>query len=135
MRPPLRVIIADDHALFRQGLKSMLKLRPEVSVAAEVDCVSGVGWDRVPKGSERFHEIRRVVSNLAVMDFETPDHSMRLRSVHPGVTVDEVIAATGFELAVPDDVPETRLPSTEELRFIREVLDPDGLRNSEVKES
>jgi acyl CoA:acetate/3-ketoacid CoA transferase beta subunit len=100
----------------------------------EVDCVSGVGWDRVPKGSERFHEIRRVVSNLAVLDFETPDHAMRLRSVHPGVTVDEVVAATGFELVVPDDVPETRMPSDDELRLIRDVLDPDGLRNAEVKQ-
>jgi acyl CoA:acetate/3-ketoacid CoA transferase beta subunit len=102
------------------------------SFVPEVDCVSGVGWDRVPKGSERFHEIRRVVTNLAVLDFETPDHSMRLRSVHPGVTVDEVVAATGFELVVPDDVPETRLPTDEELRVIREVLDPNGLRNAEV---
>ena len=49
----------------------------------------------------------RVVTNLGVFDFETPDHRMRLRSVHPGVTVDDVVAATGFELAVPDDVPET----------------------------
>ncbi|MEY2475730.1 MAG: hypothetical protein QOG87_1045 [Actinomycetota bacterium] len=103
------------------------------SFVPEVDCVSGVGWDRVPKGSERFHEIRRVVTNLAVLDFETPDHSMRLRSVHPGVTVDEVIAATGFELNVPDDVSETRLPTDEELRVIRDVLDPSGLRDAEVK--
>ena len=103
------------------------------SFVPEVDCVSGVGWDRVPRGSERFHEIRRVVSNLAVMDFETPDHAMRLRSVHPGVTVDEVVAATGFELVVPDDIPETRLPTDEELRVIREVLDPNGLREAEVK--
>jgi acyl CoA:acetate/3-ketoacid CoA transferase beta subunit len=102
------------------------------SFVPQVDCVSGVGWDRVPKGSERFHEIRRVVSNLAVMDFETPDHTMRLRSVHPGVTVDEVIAATGFELVVPDDVAETRLPTDEELQLIREVLDPNGLRAAEV---
>ena len=42
MPEPLRVVIADDHALFRQGLKSMLKLQPEVSVAAEVDCVSDI---------------------------------------------------------------------------------------------
>jgi hypothetical protein len=76
-----------------------------------------------------------VVSNLAVMDFETPDHTMRLRSVHPGVTVDEVVAATGFELVVPDDVPETRLPTDEELHVIRDVLDPDGLREAEVKAS
>ena len=53
---------------------------------------------------------------------------MRLRSVHPGVTVDEVVAATGFELVVPDDVPETRLPTADELELIREVIDPDGTR-------
>ena len=98
-----------------------------------VDCVSGVGYDRVPQGAEAFHEIRRVVSNLAVMDFESPDHSMRLRSVHPGVTVDEVVENTGFELVVPEDVPETRLPTDGELRLIREVLDPSNLRDAEVK--
>lgn len=99
----------------------------------KVDCVSGVGYDRVPKGAERFHEIRRVVSNLAVLDFETPDHSMRVRSVHPGVTLDEVVENTGFELAVPGDVAETRLPTGEELRLIRGVLDPNDLRDAEVK--
>ena len=46
---------------------------------------------------------------------------MRLRSVHPGVTVDEVVAATGFELVVPDDVPESRLPDDDELRLLYTV--------------
>jgi hypothetical protein len=57
---------------------------------------------------------------------------MRLRSVHPGVTVADVIAATGFDLVVPDDVPESRLPTDEELRWIREVIDPLGLGEKEV---
>lgn len=92
----------------------------------KVDMVSGVGTDR---GA---HEIRAVVTNLAVLDFDTPDRRMRLRSVHPGVSVDDVTAATGFELAVPDDVPRTRLPDAEELRIMREVLDPKGLREREV---
>ena len=100
-----------------------------------VDCVSGVGYDRAaaagPMASE-FHEIRRVISNLAVLDFETPDHAMRVRSVHPGVTIDDVTAATGFALVVPPDLGETRAPSDDELRLIREVLDPDGLRNGEL---
>jgi len=98
----------------------------------KVDHVSGVGYDRAE--GLPFHEIRRVVSNKAVLDFETPDHSMRVRSVHPGVGVDEVVAGTGFPLAVPDGVPETRLPTDEELQLIREVLDPKGLRDAEVKE-
>ncbi|MCX7621454.1 MAG: CoA-transferase [Acidimicrobiales bacterium] len=107
---------------------------PKVFVQ-KVDVVCGVGYDRArtlgPVAS-RFHEIRRVVTNLAVLDFETPDNRMRLRSVHPGVTVADVVEATGFELVVPDEVPETRLPTAEELRLIREEIDPDNLRHTEV---
>ena len=75
--------------------------------------MSGVGYARAEAAgpsATRFHEIRFVVSNLGVFDFATPDHSMRLASVHPGVTVDEVVAATGFALVVPDEVPDTRDP-------------------------
>ena len=70
------------------------------------DMVCGIGYDRAAAlgpGQARFHELRVVVTNLAVLDFATPDHSMRLRSVHPCVTVDEVTAATGFPLAIPDE--------------------------------
>ena len=49
-----------------------------------------------------------MISNLGVFDFETPDHAMRIRSVHPGVTVDAgAWRSPGFALVVPDDVPET----------------------------
>lgn len=102
------------------------------SFVPQVDCVSGVGYDRVPAGAKAFHEIRRVVSNLGAFDFETPDHTMRLRSVHPGVTIDEIVEATAFELTIPAEVPESRLPTDEELEVIAS-LDPDGLRLSEVK--
>ena len=101
----------------------------------KVDVVSGVGYDRAAalgERSSRFHDIHRVVSNLGVFDFETPDHSMRLASLHPGVTLEEVIENTGFELVVGGDVPETRHPSDEELRIIREVLDPEGFASREV---
>jgi hypothetical protein len=58
---------------------------------------------------------------------------MRIRSLHPGVAVEEVTEATGFELVVPDDVPDTRMPTPEELELIRTVLDPGGARNREVR--
>jgi acyl CoA:acetate/3-ketoacid CoA transferase beta subunit len=105
------------------------------SFVEKVDVVSGVGYDRAAalgKPASRFHEIRRVVSNLGVFDFNTPDHAMRLVSVHPSVSVGNVIESTGFELVIPDDVPETRAPSDEELKLIREVLDPNGIANKEV---
>jgi acyl CoA:acetate/3-ketoacid CoA transferase beta subunit len=100
----------------------------------KVDFVCGVGYDRAaalgPAG--RFVEIRCVITNLAVLDFATPDRRMRLRSVHPGVSVDEVVAATGFELVV-GEVRETRLPDAHELRLMREVLDPTGQMRATVK--
>jgi acyl CoA:acetate/3-ketoacid CoA transferase beta subunit len=102
---------------------------------AAVDMVSGIGYQRAAEAGawvEAHHEIRRVVTNKAVLDFETPDHRARLRSVHPGVTVAEVVDATGFELAVPGDLEPTREPTDEELTVLAE-LDPAGLRHREVK--
>ncbi len=100
-----------------------------------VDTVCGIGYDRAAvlgEDAARYHHLPRVISDLAVFDFESDDHSMRLRSVHPGVTVDDVVAATGFDLVLPDDVPESRLPTAEELELIREVIDPDAAREKEV---
>jgi acyl CoA:acetate/3-ketoacid CoA transferase beta subunit len=102
-----------------------------------VDMVSGVGYDRAAAAgpaATRFHDIRRVVSNLGVFDFDTPDRAMRLQSVHPGVTVDEVAAATGFELVITDpaNVPTTRVPSAAELELLN-AFDPAGSRQREIK--
>ncbi|MFI9624208.1 CoA-transferase subunit beta [Streptomyces sp. NPDC052042] len=102
-----------------------------------VDMVCGVGYDRAAAAGPpalRHHRVRRVVTDLAVLDFATPDHSMRLASLHPGVTVEQVRAATGFALAVADGgVPTTREPTAVELRLIREVIDPEGARDREVR--
>jgi acyl CoA:acetate/3-ketoacid CoA transferase beta subunit len=95
----------------------------------KVDVVCGLGYDRAAELGEvaaRFHEIRCVVTDLCVLDFATPDHAMRLASLHPGVTLDEVVAATGFGLVIPAAVPETRSPSDAELLLLREVIDPRG---------
>ena len=100
----------------------------------QVDVVSGVGNDRAKALGQtaRFHDLRRVISNLGVFDFETDDGRMRLRSVHPWVDVDEVKEQTGFELVIEGDVPATREPDADELRWIREVIDPKGFCNNEV---
>jgi acyl CoA:acetate/3-ketoacid CoA transferase beta subunit len=97
-----------------------------------VDFASGVGYDRAVGAAGRFHDVHRVVTNLAVLDFATPDHAMRIASVHPGVSVDEVQAATGFPLVVAADVATTREPTDVELKLLREVLDPKDFRGKEV---
>jgi acyl CoA:acetate/3-ketoacid CoA transferase beta subunit len=105
------------------------------SFVAAVDAVSGVGYDRAARlgRAARFHEIRYVVSNKGVFDFQTPDRSMRLRSVHPGVSVEEITRSTGFPLTVPARVEETRAPTDHELRLLREVIDPAGLGAKELQ--
>lgn len=100
----------------------------------QVDLVAGIGYDRAAEAgpaAREFLDLRRIVTPLAVLDFATDDHRMRLAAVHPGVSVDEVVDRTGFELAIPDEVPTSRAPTVEELHLLRTVLDPGGVRERE----
>jgi acyl CoA:acetate/3-ketoacid CoA transferase beta subunit len=72
-----------------------------------------------------------VVSNLGVFDFATPDGSMRLVSAHPGVGIDEIIAATGFRLGGLDEAGVTPEPDDDQMALI-EQLDPRGARLKEI---
>jgi acyl CoA:acetate/3-ketoacid CoA transferase beta subunit len=98
-----------------------------------VDFVSGVGPRRArAAGGTPLGEVRFVVTDLCVLDFAAPDRAARLRSLHPGVTVDEVVAATGFAIAGLDgQIAMGRAPTPEELLLIEEI-DPAGLRHREV---
>ncbi|MET9202059.1 CoA-transferase [Gordonia sp. NPDC003585] len=100
-----------------------------------VDIVCGVGYDKADPSNPAFDDldIHRVVTNLGVFDFGGPDHTMRALSLHPGVTADEVAENTSFEIAGLTDAPETRRPTDEELGLVRDVLDPKGVRNREVR--
>jgi glutaconate CoA-transferase subunit B len=102
------------------------------SLVEKVDFVSAAGYldggdARARLGLEGGPTL--VISNLAVMDFHPVSKKMRLKSVHPGTMVEQVHEATGFELLMPEaTVPETLPPSQEQVRLIREVIDPDGMR-------
>jgi acyl CoA:acetate/3-ketoacid CoA transferase beta subunit len=100
----------------------------------KVDVVCGVGYDRAAAlgRSGRFHGLRRVVTNLAVLDFDSPGHAMRIVSCHPGVSAADVVKATGFPLVAADHVETTRTPTAEELRLLREFIDPHGTAAQEL---
>jgi glutaconate CoA-transferase subunit B len=68
-----------------------------------------------------------VVSTLARLGFDPDSARMTLEAVYLGVTVQDVIDNTGFELLIPDDVPTVDPPSADELRLLREEIDPGGL--------
>ena len=97
-------------------------------VNGEVDMVSGMGYKNKQLSNGKF-EIKVVVTNLGVFDFNGTDNSMQLLSLHPGASVDDVWLNTGFELSISSET-VTPMPSEEELILIREVLDPQGIRNS-----
>jgi acyl CoA:acetate/3-ketoacid CoA transferase beta subunit len=100
-----------------------------------VDVVSGIGYDKVDADNPafRFVDVRRVVSNLGVFDFGGPDHRMRALSLHPGVGAEDVAAATSFEVHGLSEAEETRTPTDDELRLIRDVIDPKSWRDREVR--
>ncbi len=105
---------------------------PKVFVNGEVDMVCSAGYNpaRLARGwSLDDIEIRLVVTNLGVFDFGGPDRQMRLRSVHPGVSAEQVQAATGFALHIGAEVTTTPAPSAEQLELIAR-LDPHRLRAS-----
>jgi acyl CoA:acetate/3-ketoacid CoA transferase beta subunit len=68
----------------------------------------------------------RVITDLGVLGFDPVSKRMRLESLHPGVTLDEVKEQTGFELLIPASLLQTELPTLEQIRLLRERIDPEG---------
>ena len=102
----------------------------KVFVSGEVDMVASVGYnpDRLERGwSLDDIDIRFIFTNLCVMDFCGPQHQVRLVSLHPGVTAQQVQDATGFPLHVAGDVPTTPDPTPDQLAMLSR-LDPHNLR-------
>lgn len=99
------------------------------------DFVSTVGWGE--GGADARRELglpgggpELCVTPLCIFDFDDDTKHMRLQSVHPGVSLEDVMDNTGFEPVVPDDVPTTAVPTSEELRTLRGRVDVEGmLRN------
>ena len=74
--------------------------------------------------------VRKVVTDLCVFDVD--EGWLRVASLHPGRTLDEVGSATGFPLRVADSLPTTLAPSTDELQLLRNEIDPLGIRELEM---
>nr|WP_322070916.1 ketoacid CoA transferase [Paraburkholderia bannensis] len=105
-------------------------------VEGEVDMVCSVGYNpaREIEGMRAFTDLRAIVTDLCVLDFGGPDHAVRVRSLHPGVSFDEVQAATGFALLQADDMSTTAAPGAEDLKIVRE-LDPHNLRAAILRDN
>lgn len=106
-----------------------------VFVEGECDMVASIGYNpkRLPKGySLDDIDIRSVITDLCVMNWQGPKHMLQLVSLHPGITVEQVLENTGFEIHVPENVSTTTAPTEEQLNVIRQ-LDPEDWRSKQLK--
>jgi glutaconate CoA-transferase subunit B len=69
----------------------------------------------------------RIITDKCVIGFHEETHQAMLLSLHPGSTREDILANTGFALDMPKSVPETPLPTADELRLLREEIDPKGV--------
>lgn len=100
------------------------------TLVPKVDFITGTRW-RIGNEARIKAGLRpgpvKYITNLAILTKEDENVPFRIESVHPGVKVEDVVNNTGFELIVPKDVQETEKPTREQVRLLREVIDPYGI--------
>ncbi len=72
----------------------------------------------------------RILTDKAVLGFDDVTRRMKVLSIHPGISHEDLRASTGFDLQVPADCPVTAAPTEQQIRLIREELDPHRLYTS-----
>ncbi|HEY9034377.1 MAG TPA: ketoacid CoA transferase [Pseudomonadales bacterium] len=109
----------------------------KVFVEGECDIVNSIGYNpaRLTRGRSLDEvDIRIILTDLCVMDFGGPDYQVRLVSLHPGITAEQVQENTGFAIFIPDNVPVTAAPTEEQLAIIQQ-LDPQNWRSKQLKDN
>jgi glutaconate CoA-transferase subunit B len=76
----------------------------------------------LPKGTGPY----KVITNLCILGYDEETCRMRIESLHPGVSVEQVQENCGFELLQAKKLEITPPPTATELRVLREEVDPDG---------
>lgn len=106
----------------------------------KIDFLSGLGFMRGQSDEER-QEMgipgtgpKKVITDLGIFSFG-PDRKLKVDSLHPGVTPEEVAARTGFPLDLSTQIPVTEPPTMEELDLVRQKIDPLSIRDLETMDS
>ncbi len=109
----------------------------KVFVEGECDMVASIGYnpERLPKGyTQDDVDIRWILTDLCILEFRGPNKQCSIRSLHPGVTVEDVVENTGFPLHIPANIPTTPAPTVEQLELLAK-LDPHNLRAKQLKDN
>jgi hypothetical protein len=116
-----------DVTVFSDAIYLYVPRHTRVTFVPQLDFLSGMGHHPARRHGRG---ARYLISDLGQFDWQ--DGRMRVTSIHPGETLQRVQAKTGFELVVAPDIEETVPPSAEELRLLREVIDPLNVRKLEM---
>lgn len=102
----------------------------------KIDFISGVGYLAGESQKEREEKgvispgPKKIVTDLCIFNFQ--GGRVALESLHPGVSLEQVIENTGFEIILPEKIKQTEPPTAEELDLLRNVVDPYGIRELEL---
>ena len=125
--------IADFSMFYKRGA-FLYTTRHDVKTfvpSENLDFISGVGFIEGKKSDCGGSGPQCMITNLAYLDFDEKTKRMRVKSIHPGVDLEEIKSSTGFELIIPTNLKETEAPTIEEIRLLREKVDPLGIRKLE----
>lgn len=105
------------------------------TLVSKVDFITGTRWkigrrERIAAGLRPGPV--KYITNLCVLSKED-DELFKIESVHPGVSVEQVVEKTGFELAVSENVPQTEEPTREQISLLRDSIDPHGMVSFEFQ--
>ena len=123
---------ANDVASFSNRLIIIIANQSQRTFVPRVDFLTTPGYLDGPGARERAGLAEgsgpyRLITQLGIYGFDGETKRLRLLSRHPGVTLDEIRESSGFEIIIPDGVKTSPEPSREELRILREEIDPAGI--------
>jgi len=118
---------ASDMATFARRLMLIMK-HDKRKFVDNVDFLTSVGYlrgddSRKQEGLPDCQDMT-IITNLCVFGFDEVKRVLTLKSIHPGVTVEDVLENTGTEVLVPDDIKVTEEPTDEEIDLLRNRIDP-----------
>lgn len=118
-----------DVTVFEENVYLYVPRHGRHTFVRDLDFRSGLGHDAARQAGSG---PQYLISNLGQFDFEPDTGRMRLLTIHPEMPLRRLRAKTGFDLVIPKDIQETEPPSPEELRLLREEIDPLGVRTLET---
>lgn len=123
---------ANDVASFSNRLIIIIANQSPRTFVPKVDFLTSPGYLDGPGARERAGLAEgsgpyRLITQLGIYGFDGETKRLTLLSRHPGVTLDEIRESSGFEIIIPQGIETSPEPSAEELRILREEIDPAGI--------